>query len=346
MTEWLQKNLISKPSRWFYLIAFAFITYAFYHFANIRKVAKLFESIDPLWLIAALIFQALTYFFAGRTYKFLMEKLCKGVNLAGSELYKLALLTVFVNHVAPSGTISGNAFLFRELVRRDAPGGEALSVIIMEALTYYIAAIGGIILLTFIFLLTWKGSIPPLVLLVIIVGIIFYVGLFILIFLFGKRNVIAGIIRRLSRFKFFKKKLESIGAEADELKILKEVENPIHALITHKMVYVRVIVSQAMIMALDAFTIVCLLNGFGVHIRLIYILFGFILTFIIAALPLSPGSLIVFEGSMAYFYTLLGVPLAAALVVTLLFRALSFWLPMGVGVFLTKSLFKDKVQKV
>ncbi|HEY6063496.1 MAG TPA: hypothetical protein VIV35_07795, partial [Chitinophagaceae bacterium] len=47
---------------------------------------------------------------------------------------------------------------------------------------------------------------------------------------------------------------------------------------------------------------------------------------------------ILYEGSMTFFYVHFGVPVAVAAVATLLYRALSFWLPIPVGFFLYRRL--------
>jgi len=53
---------------------------------------------------------------------------------------------------------------------------------------------------------------------------------------------------------------------------------------------------------------------------------------------ITPGALIFYEGGMTLFYTLLGIPAGGAFVVTMLYRALSFWLPMPVGLLLYRKL--------
>lgn len=55
---------------------------------------------------------------------------------------------------------------------------------------------------------------------------------------------------------------------------------------------------------------------------------------VIGSLPVTPGALVVYESAMTYFYILLGLPVHAALMVMLLFRFLSLWLPILMGLML------------
>jgi uncharacterized protein (TIRG00374 family) len=65
-----------------------------------------------------------------------------------------------------------------------------------------------------------------------------------------------------------------------------------------------------------------------------------LLSLVIGALPISPGSLIIYESAMTYFFTTLGAPLHAALIITLLYRFLTFWMPIPIGMFLFRTLKK------
>jgi len=63
------------------------------------------------------------------------------------------------------------------------------------------------------------------------------------------------------------------------------------------------------------------------------VVLGLLLSLGIGALPLSPGSLVVYESAMTYIFTMLGLPIHPALILTLLYRFLTFWLPIPIGLF-------------
>jgi uncharacterized protein (TIRG00374 family) len=90
----------------------------------------------------------------------------------------------------------------------------------------------------------------------------------------------------------------------------------------------------------DAFTIFALFHGLGVSTSFLVAFIAYLLARIISLLPISPGALIIYESSMTYFLTRLGAPLGTSILVTLLFRFLSFWMPMPVGFFLFRKSTK------
>ena len=58
---------------------------------------------------------------------------------------------------------------------------------------------------------------------------------------------------------------------------------------------------------------------------------GYALPLLVTKVSVVPGGLGVVEGGMAGLFALLGVPLATAVAVVLVYRALSFWLPVAAG---------------
>lgn len=59
---------------------------------------------------------------------------------------------------------------------------------------------------------------------------------------------------------------------------------------------------------------------------------GFSLATVLSLVSLVPGGIGVFEASMTGVFRTLGVPLPVAAAVTLLYRVLNFWLPLGLGI--------------
>lgn len=71
-------------------------------------------------------------------------------------------------------------------------------------------------------------------------------------------------------------------------------------------------------------TAFAIIKGFHVPLPITHIAFALVLSIVIGALPISTRSLITYEGAMTYFLTILGSPVHAALIATLLFRFLTF----------------------
>jgi uncharacterized protein (TIRG00374 family) len=116
-----------------------------------------------------------------------------------------------------------------------------------------------------------------------------------------------------------------------------------NALLHKKKNSVLAVFFQLCLIGFDFITAFAIIKGFHVQVAFIHVAFAVLLAIVIGALPISPGSLIAYEGAMTYFLTVLGSPVHAALIVTLLFRFLTFWLPMPVGLFLYRNLQKKRI---
>src|SRR5690606_13187544 len=117
----------------------------------------------------------------------------------------------------------------------------------------------------------------------------------------------------------------------------------LNVLLSNKKASLLAIFYQLCLIGCDIITAFAIIKGFHVQLPFTHIAFALLLSIVIGALPISPGSLIAYEGAMTYFLTILGTPIHAALIVTLLFRFFTFWLPMPVGLLLYRNLQKKRI---
>ena len=94
---------------------------------------------------------------------------------------------------------------------------------------------------------------------------------------------------------------------------------------------------QFAIVVFDATTMWALLCALGEAHAPLGVYAGFMIATLFRSLGILPGGLGSFEAASVITLRLIGVPVAAALAATLLFRGLSFWLPMlpGLAIFVT-----------
>lgn len=308
----------------FYACSVLIFVFAAYYFSEIERDVKLFQTVNPLWLGVALLAQAGTYFFQSLTFRALLEILGSGRVPPLRELFRASLVTLFINQTIPSAGASGNLFFFSFLKKKGIPQAVSFSLILVELLTFYAAAmllIAVLLGLTFVL-----PGVPEYFMPVLGAGIGVY-GLFtVLISLVGRRKSILFLERLLSRIAFLRRQVERYGKLS-----LRESENPWRTIRGNLSVSLQSVLFQGLIFGSDALTIFALAAGLGVPVQFWQVLLVLVMTRIVAVLPLSPGALVIYEGSMVFFFSSLGVPLAGATVVTLLYRILSFWLPIPVG---------------
>jgi Mg2+-importing ATPase len=93
-------------------------------------------------------------------------------------------------------------------------------------------------------------------------------------------------------------------------------------------------------MLLDAATVWVLVRALGSHAPVIGVFASFMISNLFRTLGVLPGGLGTFEASSVVTLGLVGIALPVALSATLLFRGLSFWLPMIPGLWLSRRLFR------
>lgn len=93
---------------------------------------------------------------------------------------------------------------------------------------------------------------------------------------------------------------------------------------------------QLLIFALDAATLWTMLRGIGVPAHPAPVFASFMVSSLARSLGILPGGIGTFEAASVATLRLVGVPLGAALTGTLLFRGLSFWLPLVPGMVLAR----------
>lgn len=320
-------------SRLVFIIFSALIfIFVVYYFSEIETEVKLLEKVNVFWLAVALLSQFATYFFTALIYRFLLGA-HRLQRLPGVwALLKASVISLFFNQTVPSAGISGNTYFFNFLTRLNIRVSQILSVILAELLIFY-AAVEVIIILLLVTCFT-KYKVPHVFMITLWAGLAVYLVFGILISLAGRKKFINRLYEKIQKVRFLKKRFERVIQNIRQQGLAKEEVNLLIFLNSNKRTVVKVFLFQLLVFLSDAFTVYALFRGVGLPVSAMVILLGLMSTRIVAVLPFLPGALILFESSMSFFFVSLGIPLATAVVVTLLFRLLSFWFPIPIGLFL------------
>lgn len=302
---------------------------AAYYSTTIEKDLKLFKEVKWYWLVAALTGQLFTYLLGAVVYHLLLRLFNARRLLTVWELFQTTMVTLFLNQVIPSGGVSGNTYIFHTLTRRGVEGGKVLSLIVTELLTFYAAMEAVMLTLLLTGLTLYRLPLPQL--LVLAIGIAVYLVFAAAVWFVGRRSTLGRVYRRLSTLPLLKRLAGKLKTALPKGTAAREAPPPRELLRARSGELARAVALQVGVLLADVFTVFALFRGLGAPVPFAAAAAGFILTGIVSLLPVSPGALLLYEGSMTYFYTALGAPVSAAVIVTLLFRVLSFWLPMPVG---------------
>ncbi|WP_143306457.1 lysylphosphatidylglycerol synthase transmembrane domain-containing protein [Chitinophaga vietnamensis] len=312
-----------KPAYWVWSLVFLVfaVVLIVHYFPDIKKEVLLLGKVNGYWLAMAICSQLLTYLFAALVYRLLMKSFPLQRYPPLWEMMKASLISLFFNQAVPSGGISGNTFIFRFLKRFKMHAADRISLIAIELVCYYCAL--EILIISSLFICIFVYKTPQLFKGVLTGGILIFLLLGALIIFASRKKFIVHLFKKIKQIKFIGKHLsfdfpKSGGREFTFLK-------------THRRKVMVSVLFQLLMVTADSFTVYALFRGTGISAAPFVVILAFISTRIISILPVSPGSLVLYESSMVFFFVHLGMPAGASVVVTLLYRLLSFWLPMPIG---------------
>lgn len=320
----------------FYAISLIFFIGAIIYFSEIKETVLVARTIEPLWLTIAVLSQCGTYVLTALIYKRLLYRIYPKLQVSTTTLFKASIVSLSINQTLPSAGISGNVFMVEFLEKKGLAPRYSIFLILLELISFYVGI--GSLLLIIMGLASIKITLPAILFILLFAGFIVYCIFLVVIIFIGKKNIISRIARKVLHTRFFSK----IIKEEDfvEYDFSNMSETPWQVFTRNKLLSVQIVLLQWGIIAFDAFTIYALLYGLGFSYSPMNVLIGFLLTRILSLLPFSPGALLIFEGGMTFFYSLLGIPVYTALLATLLYRGLSFWLPIPIGLYLYRKINK------
>ncbi|PTS96775.1 TIGR00374 family protein [Pedobacter sp. HMWF019] len=326
------RNSFFSPSRIvFYILSVVVFYFAVHYIGKLKDIETLLLEMSPIWLFLAVAAQVFTYAFNALILKVLLGKDTKEIPFL--ILMKISVVILFVNQALPTGGISGNGYVFNQLIKRQVDAARAFLVLVLESVGYYIAFLGSIV-----FFFSWyaieHSPMNRIIVYTAIVGFVFYCFLLLMMAVLSNWRIWRGILRRLSRFPKIQRYIKKINLPG----LTKGKQGIWKMFLENKRETFQVIGIQCCIIFLDVLTVYAILKGFHVSLPVQAIAFGLLLSLVVGALPISPGSLIAYESAMTYYFTILGAPVHAALMVTLIFRFLTFWLPIPIGLFLYRDL--------
>lgn len=324
----------SKSKLVFYIFSFAAFIIVVFYFSAFRTDIKLIREVNGFWLTSSVIAQLLTYLFSALIYYRLLKIFEPSMQLTVWQLYQASIIALFTNQVAPLAGISGNIFFYNYLKHKNIAVQNIFTVLIVELITFYLAIefiILAVLILNFFIIKT-----ALLFSIILIAGFFVYLLFALGIVLLGKKQTIIALCLKISKIKWLGKYAEKLKTFVSENK--DNLENSFPLIIQHKKNIAQLSILQIGTFLCDSYTIYSLFHGLGVSISFAAVFTALILTKIISLLPVSPGALILYESSLTFFLARLGAPLGTSVIVTLLFRLLSFWLPIPVGILLTGRL--------
>jgi uncharacterized protein (TIRG00374 family) len=309
---------------WFGLALLAAVILVAAHWTEEREFALLLRHAAPEWLLLAALLQAATYLAQAAVWKVVLVRARAHTPLR--DLYTLSVAKLFVDQALPSGGISGSLLIVRGLERRGIERGPVLASVVVETMTNYTSLI--LALLLALGTATWLGEAQATVWSISAVFIALSMALIAFLVRLSRGGP-GRLPRGVSRIPGIRTLIQALSeappALAHSPRVLAEATGFNFAIIV-----------------LDAATLWVLLRALGVDSELGEVFTALTLSTVVRTISIVPAGLGIFEAASIATLKLMGVPLAAALSATILFRGFSFFLPLIPGLLLSRGELSEQ----
>lgn len=319
----------------FWLNIFTFAALAFLVIISWEQIGEAFGKLASLntWALLLIIpVQLLSYYAVARLYKDFFD--AQGDRIGIKEMYKVALELNFVNHVFPSGGVSGFSYLS---IRMKALGVSTSKSTLAQILRFGLTFVSFILLLVIaLILLAFDGSTSPLIVLIssTIIGSTIF-GSAVAIFIISKASRIKAFVSWLPKafnyvFKYFKKGKDIISMDKVEA-TLEELHQDYTVLVRDMRLIKWLLVWALLINIAETATIYTVYVAFGELINPGALIIAYAVANFAGLIAVLPGGVGVYEGLMTATLASAGVNRGLALSATVVYRIISMALFLPIG---------------
>ena len=309
------------------LMLLAGLVAAVSHFGEGRKFAHLLREARPGWILVAALCQAATYVCAAAVWQRVLHR-ARG-RCTVRSLLPVAVARLFVDQVLPTAGFGGRLLVVKALQKRKVHTRLAVAAILVDLLTLYAAF--AVCVVASLGIVAALRDLNRLVLMLAGLFPIFALSIPATVLWFSRRRG-PGQEPGLPRW------IRWMPRAAD---LLNQVSRAPRRLIRNRAVLLEDGALQLLIFLLDGATLWATLRAVGYDLNPAAAFASFVFAQVAATVLLVPGGLGTFEASSVALLALFRVPVEAALTATLLFRGLSYWLPMAPGFLLSRRELKE-----
>ncbi|WP_449440740.1 magnesium-translocating P-type ATPase [Pseudomonas migulae] len=297
------------------------------HFTDLESFTQLLMEAEPLWLVGALGLQALTYLAQGQVFRVVLK--ARAQHLSLWDAGKLSVMKLFVDQALPSSGISGAFAVVASFARLGFEKPVVLACLVLDLYGYFLAY--GLSVGVALPVVMFQGHATAAVMTLCSVFVAASLMLAVITpKLAGNTNLASHVPGQ--RFSIVAKGVSFLtGADRQ--------------LVRSRTLFWRITLLKLAIIMLDSATLWVLVRALGVSAPPLGLFAGFMLASVLRSIGIVPGGLGAFEAAAVVTLHWVGVNIAVALSATLLFRGLTFWLPMLPGLWLAHSEWHPPAKK-
>lgn len=298
---------------------------------GVGNLIRMLSASDPLFLLAAVAFNMFNLFAFTATWRALVP-----VKVSFYKLFKLYMAGVFVNNLTPAFGAGGEpvkaVFLAKET--RSSKSECFASVVAQRMINMFpfvlIAVFGLVTLLT-------NKNLKPIEVAVLIGSLILSISMFCLIlYLYKRKDMMFAFARASAKiitffFRLFRKGIDPGTYSRKIEESVTEFHNGLAGISSRRDSLFVAVSFSFLGWAFDVLAAYSVFIAIDYHISLSLLIVVYTIAMIAGMLPLLPGGLGVVDGAMALLYISSGVPAGVAMLSTLTYRMIAYWLNTIIG---------------
>ena len=305
------------------LALLAAVVVAVLRLSDEREFARLVEQAEPGWLALALALQAATYLAQAEVFRGTLQ--AAPVSLPRGWLYQLSLTKLFLDQAIPSAGLSSTVVIVRATEGRGVPRDSAAACAMINIASYHAAYV--VTLLVALAITSILRETSRILMSASALFIAFALALTVgVITLSGRRS--------------------KAGTRAARLPVIKGIvgflEDADATLVRNPKVLGAATLWQIGIFALDAATVWVCIRSLGASAPADAVFASFMVSSLVRTMGVVPGGLGTYEATSVLTLRVVGVSLSVALSATLIFRGLSFWIPMLPGLWFARRIVQRR----
>jgi uncharacterized protein (TIRG00374 family) len=310
-------------------------------FGNPAKIAAAFRLVQ--WTVVPMLIavQLCSYFCNSKYYQTFFRDF--GNEVPQRELYEISLGINFANQAIPSGGVSGTAFLAEAVKPFGVPTGRAT---LAQLGRYGFTFLTFFAVLAFGFLMLFLGGdlnkISVRVTLLLMMILLTLALLLLTIFSERRRMeaVLNPIVRFINRFghRYLRRELIKPQVYDD---FLSDLYHTYHQLRTQRRHWPGLLAWTLGGNLAEVFTIYVVFLGFGQVVNPGVVITGYTIAIMAGAGAFLTSGLGVYEAGMIGTFAALGIPLAVAIAVVLVYRILNLGIFLPIGLIFYRKHLKD-----
>lgn len=329
-----------------FVVLFLGVVIAALSFSELETILLTLRKARLNFFLLALVIQSLWFISSGRMYQSIFHLL--GVHEDVFTLSRIATAANFINVVAPTAGAGGVALFAAEAHRRGHPTGKvtvaaALFLLLDQAAFLIILALG-------LFILIRRNDLDAgeitaslfLFGIAITYATVLYIG-----YRSAERlgNLLAKVARLINRIvRFFQR--ENYLSEERAHAFAHEIADGFSGLTEKPTSLVRPVLWGIFDKGLLMLVLVCCFLAFEVPFTAEVIIAGFSMAYLFLIVSPTPSGIGIVEGVMPIALTSLNVNWSQSVVITLLYRAVTFWFPLAVGAWAFRRLHAERPEPV